>query len=436
MNTKHFLFGFFALISTILLVGCGGGEEKKDHVFTIEEGVLYRGKDPWTIRSIQSPFVAAPGTPYEVIAETLHRIAEVGGNTICVDLLGISPDGSSVQAESVQAIASVVHEATERHMGTMCRVFIPSMPAEGGFRIVAARTVAKTFANRPHMVYLIDGPSAKEAAEEFHKAAPNLIVAAPAGGSIQVVTSEAIAGAPVTAGGIRLLSGLLPSNLNSWPHFVVPDSPDIYAKVDTTLADPIENQPWTPDNSILTEQERAEGWIALFDGKTLNGWTMTGSNKNGWKVHDGMIEWAEDKGGLLRTRDRYENFILKLDWKIDAGGNSGVMLRAPRAGRASRIGMETQIEGDYGEPPTNDSTGAIYVQVPPLTAAQKPNGEWNTYEITLNGPTLQVVLNGTIVQSLNLDSLPEMALRLKRGFIALQDHHNHVCFRNVKLKKL
>jgi hypothetical protein len=436
VNLRLLSFSLITLVTVCYLAGCGGGEEKKDHVFTIEEGVLYRGKDQWTIRSIQSPFVAAPGTPYEVIAQTIHRIAEVGGNTICIDLLGISPDGSSVQAEAVQAVASVVHEATERHMGAICRVFIPSMPAEGGFRIMAARTVAKTFANRPQLVYLIDGPSAKEAAEEFHKTAPNLIVASPAAGVIQVVTSEVVLGAPVTKTGIQLFSGSLPANLTAYPHFVVPDSPDIYAKVDAALADPIENQPWTPDNSILTEQERAEGWIALFDGKTLNGWTMTGTNKNGWKVKEGVIEWAEDKGGLLRSRDRYENFILKLDWKIDAGGNSGVMLRAPRTGRASRIGMETQIEGDFGEPPTNDSTGAIYVQVPPLAAAQKPNGEWNTYEITLNGPTLQVVLNGTIVQALNLDSLPEMALRLKRGFIALQDHHNHVCFRNVKLKKL
>ncbi len=436
MQTRLLSLSTPLLIFMLLLAGCGGEEKKKDHVFSIDNGILYRGNDQWTLRSIESPFTCAPGTPYEVIAQNLHRIAEVGGNTIGLDLLGIAPDGNSVPAESIQAVAAVIHEATERHMGAICRVFIPTLPTDGGFRVTAARTVAKAFANRPEIIYLIDGPHAKEAAGEFHKTAPNLIVAAPSGGQIQAVTSEAVPGAPVTAAGITLFTGSLPTNLTAYPHFMVPDSPDTYSKVDAVLADPIESQPWTPDNSSLTEQERAEGWICLFDGKTLNGWTITGTNKNGWKVNNGMIEWVEDKCGLLRTRDRYENFILKLDWKIDTGGNSGVMLRASRAGRTSRIGMEVQIEGDYGEPPTNDSTGAIYVQVPPLTAAQKPNGEWNTYEITLNGPTLQVVLNGTIVQALNLDSLPEMALRLKRGFIALQDHHNHVCFRNVKIRKL
>jgi hypothetical protein len=235
---------------------------------------------------------------------------------------------------------------------------------------------------------------------------------------------------------MTLFSGPVNDTLAQVSHYILPDAPETYPKLDEILRDPFEIQPFTPDNSSLSEQERADGWTALFDGKTLNGWMLTGINKNGWKVTDGVIEWAEDGGGLIRSRDRYENFILKVDWKIDAGGNSGIMLRAPRTGRSSRIGMEVQIEGDYGEPIANDSTGAIYVQLPPLVAAQKPNGEWNTYEITLNGPQLKVVLNGQVVQDQNLDTNPEMVLRLKRGFIALQDHHNHVCFRNMKLKKL
>lgn len=431
---KHLTGGilFVLFCVPLFLIGCGGKDDKKDNVFTIGNGVLYRGDNEWRIQSVENSYVAAAGTPYEVLAKFLHQIADVGANTICVDFMGIAPDGKSINPEFVSAVATVIHEATERHMGTMCRVFVPGFPADAELRMNAARTAAEAFKNIPQAVYLFDGPAAGKAAAVFSQVAPNLIVASPAGSAITLVTSEEAA----LKNPLSLFAGKVSPNLASLPHFVVPDLPETCPQLDEALADPIEKQPWTPDNSVLSEQERAEGWIALFDGKTLNGWTLTGKNMNGWKISNGVLEWAEDGGGLVRSRDRYENFILRLDWKIDAGGNSGVMLRAPRVGRASRIGMEIQIEGDYGELASNDSTGAVYVQSPPLVAAQKPNGEWNSYDITLNGPMLKVVLNGQVVQDINLDTHPDLALRLHRGFIALQDHHNHVCFRNVRLKPL
>lgn len=430
---KNLAGGFFLVLlcGTLLLSGCGK-TEKEDDVFTLEDGILYRGDTVWRIQSIESPFAAAVGTPYEVLAKSFHRTAEVGGNTLCVDFMGIAPDGKTILPECIKAVSGVIHEATERYMGTLCRIFVPGFPADPELRVNAARAAAEAFKNMTQAVYLIDGPAAARAAAEFSRVAPSLLVASPAGSAITLVTSEEAA----MKNPLSLYAGKASPHLAGLPHFVLPDLPETYTALDAASADPIESQPWTPDNSVLSEQERADGWIALFDGKTLNGWTLTGMNKNGWKVKEGVLEWAEDKGGLVRTRDRYENFILKLDWKIDAGGNSGVMLRAPRAGRASRIGMEIQIEGDYGEPIANDSTGAVYVQSPPLVAAQKPNGEWNSYEITLNGPMLKVVLNGQVVQDLNLDTHPDLCLRLTRGFIALQDHHNHVCFRNVRLKPL
>jgi hypothetical protein len=216
----------------------------------------------------------------------------------------------------------------------------------------------------------------------------------------------------------------------------MPATDEARAALDAALADPAESKPWTPVNSVLTEQERAEGWIALFDGKSLDGWWIIGKNKQGFAVNDGAIEWKALGGAGVYTRNRYDNFVLRLEWKILKNGNSGIYLRAPRANRQSKIGMEFQLMGDAGTPCTPETTGAVYDVVPPLVNAGKAPGEWNTLEITLNGPLMKAVLNGQTVQDLNLDQDEELKPRLRRGFIGLQDHAAYAAFRNIRIKKL
>ena len=98
--------------------------------------------------------------------------------------------------------------------------------------------------------------------------------------------------------------------------------------------------------------------------------------------------------------------------------------------------MEIQVMGDHGVTPTPNSTAAIYDVVPPAKNASKPAGEWNALEITLDGAKVKVVLNGEVVQDLNLDENEELKHRLRKGFIGLQDHGNPVSFRNIRLKRL
>jgi hypothetical protein len=202
------------------------------------------------------------------------------------------------------------------------------------------------------------------------------------------------------------------------------------------MANPAESAPWTPDNSMLSEQERADGFVSLFDGKTLDGWWFYGKNTNGFAVEDGAIVWKAIGGEALYSRERYDNFILRLEWKINENGNSGIYLRAPRAGRQSKTGMEFQLQGDYGKPVDDQTTGSIYVVVPPKLNASKPCGEWNDLEIMLNGPVMKASLNGQAIQDLNIDENPELKKRLKRGFIGLQDHARFVAFKNIRVKKL
>ena len=81
-------------------------------------------------------------------------------------------------------------------------------------------------------------------------------------------------------------------------------------------------------------------------------------------------------------------------------------------------------------------TAAIYDVMAPLVNAGKPAEEWNALEITLDGPLMKAVLNGEVVQDVNLDEIGELRTRLRRGFIGLQDHGNYVAFRNIRIRKL
>lgn len=92
--------------------------------------------------------------------------------------------------------------------------------------------------------------------------------------------------------------------------------------------------------------------------------------------------------------------------------------------------------GDAGDAPVKDTTGAVYDVVPPKVNAGKPAGEWNAYEIMVNGPHLKITLNGQVVQDLNLDENEELKYRLRNGFIGLQDHGGYAAFRNIRVKRL
>ena len=174
----------------------------------------------------------------------------------------------------------------------------------------------------------------------------------------------------------------------------------------------------------------------MFNGKNLDAWVLAGRNPEGFVVKDGVIEWDAHGGGTVRSLDRYDNFILRLDVRIVKNGNSGIFVRAPRANRSSKIGMEFQVMGDYGVEPSAHTTGAIYsVLAPTINAGAKP-WEWNTIELLLDGAHFRATLNGLVVQHVNLDENEELSHRLRRGFIGLQDHGHRVSFRNIKLKRL
>lgn len=181
-----------------------------------------------------------------------------------------------------------------------------------------------------------------------------------------------------------------------------------------------------------------EGFVSLSDSPDLAGWRKT----PGWTCRDGIIR-GDGRGGSLFSEAMYEDFTLRLEFRIPKGGNSGIYLRAPITGRQSALGMELQVVGDWGRAPHRGGCGAIYDARAPDVYAANPPGEWNSVEISLLGRHLRAVMNGRVIHDISLDapevnaSLPEgrkLRQRAHRGYIGLQTHGSAVEYRNVRVK--
>jgi hypothetical protein len=209
-----------------------------------------------------------------------------------------------------------------------------------------------------------------------------------------------------------------------------------------------------PDNQ-LTPHEKAEGWLLLFDGKTLDGWKTSGNTPSQVPVEDGCIQ-PHGCGGYMMIHERqWSDFVLSLDYKISKGCNSGIFVRTfpltPRSGKDVGFnGIEVAIDDTAPSADYHD-TGALYDLVKPTVNAQRPVGEWNHIEITCDGPRIGAVLNGKKVTDANLDLFTQPNRRPdgsehkfdiaykfhpRRGYIGLQDHGSPCWFKNIKLRPL
>ncbi len=189
-------------------------------------------------------------------------------------------------------------------------------------------------------------------------------------------------------------------------------------------------------------------FVPLFDGKTLNGWTLVGKVGPGYVVKDGILTCPEDGGGNLFTDKEYANFILRFEYRLSPGGNNGIGVRAPLKGRASYEGMEIQILDDRHEKyrgviRPEQYTGSVYGMIPARTGFQKPAGEWNEEEILLDGRHVRVTINASIVVDDSLDIVrePEVlkehpGVKRTSGHIGLLGHNSLVEFRHLRIKTL
>ncbi len=177
--------------------------------------------------------------------------------------------------------------------------------------------------------------------------------------------------------------------------------------------------------NTLTADELAEGWLLLFDGQTLFGWTP--SSKANWEVTNGVVRASEGDPGLLHTTSQFGNYVLKVDFRAPKGTNSGVFLRTnakPTLDDVTRVCYEVNIGDSTERFPTGCLVNRKQCEVSP------DSSDWQSMEITADGGHFLVKLGGRQVLDYT-DPKPT-----GRGFVGLQFRRGLIEFRNVKLKPL
>ena len=147
-----------------------------------------------------------------------------------------------------------------------------------------------------------------------------------------------------------------------------------------------------------------DGFVPLFNGKDLEGWEVRESragDKDKWSVKGDLVV-TKSGGGWIGTKKMYGDFILKLEWRIFAGGNSGVFLRVPDVKSKespSALGMEIQILDDNapqykGKLKPYQYCGGLYHFQGPSKAMFKGAGEWNAYRTARRCVAASVLVQG------------------------------------------
>lgn len=191
-------------------------------------------------------------------------------------------------------------------------------------------------------------------------------------------------------------------------------------------------------------------WKQLFNGKNLDGWKHVG--KGSMSVENGLIETHGGMGLLYWTESKLGDCVLKVVYKMrDTNDNSGVFIRIPvpptEAWMPVNYGYEVQIDNVAPGEDEYHVTGTLYSLTKPLARPGKPGPEWNTMEITLDGPRTIVTVNGVKVTDYTegepvppkkLDFEPERGLRPNFGYIGLQNHSDNdvVFFKEVAVRPL
>lgn len=165
------------------------------------------------------------------------------------------------------------------------------------------------------------------------------------------------------------------------------------------------------------------GFQPLFPNQTLDGWT---GSLDGWKFEDGVLICTE-QGGAIQSAKEYGNFVFRFEYLLRPGGNNGVNIR----------GMEIQILDDDAPKHAHlkpcQYNGSIYCTVPAKREHNRPVGQWNEEEIRVEGQHVVVTLNGAVIVDAETD---HNALKKPKGFLGFKGHHEHVEFRNLRIREL
>jgi HEAT repeat protein/predicted GNAT family N-acyltransferase len=201
------------------------------------------------------------------------------------------------------------------------------------------------------------------------------------------------------------------------------------------------------DANSLSEEEKTEGFVNLFNGKDLSNWA---GNEHSYTVEDGTIVIRPAKsGGNLFTEKEYADFIFRFEFKLTPGANNGLGIRTPMEGDAAYAGYELQILDNtaevYAKLEPYQYHGSVYGIIPAKRGYLKPVGEWNSQEVYVKGDQIRITLNGTVIVDGDLkeatkngtaDHKEHPGLKRTSGHIGFLGHGSLLWFRNIRVKEL
>ncbi len=201
----------------------------------------------------------------------------------------------------------------------------------------------------------------------------------------------------------------------------------------------------SPAEASAALSENSSGFASLFNGEDLTGWQGAVEN---YQVVDGAIGCKKGKGGMLLTENEYANFVARLEFKLPPGGNNGLAIRSPGDGDPAYKAMcELQVLDSesprYANLDPRQYHGSAYGMVPAKRGYLREPGQWNFQEVTVDGSTVKVELNGTVILDADLSKVTEFMANKPHpgkertsGYFGFAGHSDPVEFRNLSIKEL
>ena len=202
----------------------------------------------------------------------------------------------------------------------------------------------------------------------------------------------------------------------------------------------------TNEGNEILASKGGNDFKSAFNGKNFEGWA---GPTNNYSVDHGSIQCLKGKGGTIYVNDELGDFSARMEFKLPPGGNNGLAIRYPGSGDTAYVGMcELQVLDDsakkYAKLHPAQYHGSAYGMVPAARGYQRPVGEWNFQEVTVDGSRIKVELNGTLILNADLANVEKPMYDLgkfkgrlrKSGYFGFAGHGDAVSFRNISIRNI
>ena len=202
----------------------------------------------------------------------------------------------------------------------------------------------------------------------------------------------------------------------------------------------------TNEGNEILASKGGNDFKSAFNGKNFEGWA---GPTNNYSVDHGSIQCMKGKGGTIYVNDELSDFSARMEFKLPPGGNNGLAIRYPGSGDTAYVGMcELQVIDDsakkYAKLHPAQYHGSAYGMAPAARGYQRPVGEWNFQEVTVDGSRIKVELNGTLILNADLANVEKPMYDLgkfkgrlrKSGYFGFAGHGDAVSFRNISIRNI